>query len=144
MKKDFALEQTPLMRMQLLQLKQTSPKTYNLSDANPLSLKVTANASTARTTTTPTKQSTPPRQPTQSSESITLSSVCMTPLRQKLVSKYGTNPQAEMEKEDEFNTPIRCGLARSINGNKSKIDQHKQVAAARQSLIGMIEANKAC
>ena len=61
---------------------------------------------------------------------------------QKLVSKYGTNPSAEMEKEDEFDTPIRCGLALSINGNKSKIDQHKQVAAARQSLIGMKEGNK--
>jgi hypothetical protein len=68
----------------------------------------------------------------------------MTPLRQKFVSKHGTNPPAEMEKEDEFNTPIRCGLALSINRNKSKIDQHKQVAAARQSLIGMKEANKAC
>ena len=141
-KEDTALEQTPSMRMQLLQLQRTSPKTYNLSDATPLSLRGAVNASTTRTTIPPTKQSTPPRQPTQSSESITLSSVCMTPLRQKLVSKYGTNPQAEMEKEDEFNTPIRCGLARSINGNKSKIDQHKQVAAARQSLIGMKEANK--
>ena len=127
LKKDFALEQTPLMRMQLLQLKQTSPKTYNLSDANPLSLKVTANASTARTTTTPTKQSTPPRQPTRSGESITMSSILMTPIRQKLVSKYGTNPSA---------------LALSIDGNKSKIDQHEQVAAARQSFIGMKEGNK--
>jgi len=141
-KEDTALEQTPSMRMQLLQLQRTSPKTYNLSDATPLSLRGTVNASTTRTTIPPTKQSTPPRQPTQSSESITLSSVCMTPLRQKLVSKYGTNTPAEMEKEDEFNTPIRCGLALSINGNKSKIDQHKQVAAARQSLIGMKEANK--
>jgi hypothetical protein len=134
-KASVALSRQTKMKSFKLQRSRTK-RTCNLSDATPLSLKGTADEYTTRTTS-------PQRQTTRPGESKPSHSITMTPVMQRLVSKYGTNPPAGAEKKDEFDMPMFYGLAiLSIDGNMSKIDQHNQGEVTKQSVVDTKEGRR--